>query len=137
MAILTTLYCMAGAYLFNILEAQNELAGCQGSKSDSAQMMSDYTNKIFNYLSFNVTWNPLLPTGDNTTEIKDGPEVYNQVIQDLLIELRDEVQDNGYSGEDCETVNSWQFLSGLLWTMTVVSSIGESKYNVPGSTRTY
>lgn len=124
MAIVTTLYCLAGAYLFNILEAQNELAGCQGSQSDSAQMISDYTTKIFNYLSFNVTWNPLLPTGDNTTIIKDGPEVYNTVVLDWLTELKDEISDNGYSGEDCEQVNSWQFLSGVLWTMTVVTSIG-------------
>ncbi len=124
MAIITTLYCMGGAYLYNILEAQNELAGCQASQSDSAQMLNDYTIKIFNYLSFNVTWNPLLPSEDNTTEIKDGPEVYNRVVNDWLLELKDLIADNGYSGEDCEQVNSWQFLSGLLWTITVVSSIG-------------
>ena len=130
MLIGTIIYCMGGAYLFNILEAQNELAWCEGSKSDSAALINDYTLKIFNYMTFNVTYNPILAayTADNSTEIKDGPEVYNGILHDWLVELRDEVIGNGYGGEDCEVVNSWQFLSGLLWTMTVVTSIGKIFY---------
>lgn len=126
MLIGTVIYCMGGASLFNILEAQNELAGCEGSQSDSQALIQDYQMKIFNYLNFNVTFNPALVsmTADNDTKYLDGPAVYNKVIHEWLIELRDEVLSNGYGGEDCEVVNSWQFLSGLLWTMTVVTSIG-------------
>lgn len=124
----TVAYCVGGAYLFNILEAQSELASCEGAQSDSLQMIEDFQLKIYNYLSFNVTFNPELystqTVGLNINDTEDGPEIYNRVIHDYLIELRDEILGNGYGGEDCEKVNSWQFLSGLLWTMTVVTSIG-------------
>jgi len=125
MLIGTVLYCMGGAYLYGILEAQNELAGCEGSAQDSKTMIEEYRAKIFNYLTFNVTFNPILEPliNDNFTML-DGPDVYNKVIYDWLVELRDEVLSNGYGGESCEDSNSWQFLSALLWTMTVVTSIG-------------
>lgn len=126
MLIGTTIYCIGGSYLFNILEAQNELAGCEGSASDMAGLITDYQMKIFNYLNFNVTFNPALVamTADQNTVFLDGPDKYNLQVHDWLVEFRDEILSNGYGGEDCETVNSWQFLSGLLWTITVVTSIG-------------
>lgn len=128
MLIVTVIYCIGGALLFNILEGQTELAGCEGSASDMNALITDTKLKIFNYLNFNVTFNPELTkmTETNDTVYLDGIATYNAVIEEMLIEFRDEVLGNGYGGEVCEDVNSWQFLSGLLWTMTVVTSIGES-----------
>ncbi len=129
MLIGTLLYCMGGAYLYGILEAQNELASCEGSQQDSKTLIEDYRTLIFNYLSFNVTFNPVLePYITENYTLLDGPEIYNVQIQDWLIELRDLILENGYGGEDCDDSNSWQFLSALLWTLTVVTSIGKTRY---------
>ena len=126
MLIATFLYCIGGAYLYGILEASTELAKCQGNAQDMAALISNYTGNIFNYLTYNVTFNPILLsyTADNSTVFLDGPDIYNQVIYDYLIGLRDDALSNGYGGLDCEVTNSWVFLSALLWTITVVTSIG-------------
>jgi hypothetical protein len=124
MMLLTIIYCCAGAYLFGILEGQYLLELCQSAKGDSLKMIQQYRTLIYNYLSFNVTFDPALVIITNGTEMKDGPEIYNQYVLDTLYQMRDEVLSNGYSGQNCETTNKWLFSSALLWTFTVLSTIG-------------
>ena len=124
MLTLTVFYCLGGAYLYGILEMQNLLQTCEMAKGESEQMIENYSLEIFNYLSYNVTFDPLLPTGNNETLLLDGPDVYNKVVYDYLVQLENEVISNGYYGQDCDTTNRWLFPNALLWTITVVTSIG-------------
>jgi hypothetical protein len=112
--------------MFGILESQAELAVCEGLASDMQQMVTDYKIKIYNYLLFNVTFNPelLKMTATNDTLFKDGIDTYNEVIHDYLVQFRSDILGNKYNGLPCEELNSWQFLSAVLWTVTVVTSIG-------------
>ena len=125
MICLTILYCCGGAYLFGILEGQTFVQTCQSAESNSIQLIQSYTLEIYNYLSYNVTFDPLLPTGNNAT-LLDGPDVYNKVIYDYLVQLENEFYSNTYYGQDCQATNKWTFISALLWTITVVTSIGNS-----------
>ena len=123
MLTLTVFYCLGGAYLYGILEMQNLLQTCEMAHGESEQMIQDYSLEIFNYLSYNVTFDPLLPTGNNDT-LLDGPDVYNNVVYDYLVQLEKDVISNGYYGQDCDATNRWLFPNALLWTITVVTSIG-------------
>ena len=125
MICLTILYCCGGAYLFGILEGQTFVQTCQSAQSNSIQLIQSYTLEIYNYLSYNVTFDPVLATVANAT-LLDGPDVYNQVIYDYLVKLENEFYSNTYYGQDCQATNKWTFISALLWTITVVTSIGNS-----------
>ncbi len=124
MLLITLVYCVGGAFLFQILEMQNILQNCQSAQGASAILIQDYRLEIYNYLRFNVTWDPVLAQYQNLTIIKDGPEVYNQVILDTLTRLRSDALSNGYAGQDCQATNKWNFPSAFLWCVTVVSTIG-------------
>lgn len=68
-----------------------------------------------------------LGVAENKT-ILDGPDEYNQRVEDLLRELRNSVVDNqfggDYSKEYCENVDHWNFWNAFLFTVTVMSTIG-------------
>lgn len=88
---------------------------------------------LFNYIFFNTTSNPWLPV-DNSTIIpslntpRDGPWIYNPKITEKLNEFADKILEissgYGYTGQNCEQDNLWEYFSALLFTVTIVTTIG-------------
>lgn len=89
---------------------------------------------LFNYIYFNTTSDPWLPV-DNSTVIaslntpRDGPWIYNPKItawlQDFAVQVRNYSSTYGYNGQDCENDNLWEFFSALLFTVSIVTTIGK------------
>lgn len=90
--------------------------------------------KIYNYLSYDVTFSPIMSAEEmrlgliENTTILDGPDEYNQRVEDLLREFRNTVMDNQFGGnylpDHCESVDHWNFWNAFLFTVTVMSTIG-------------
>ena len=89
---------------------------------------------LFNYIYFNTTSDPWLPV-DNSTVIaslntpRDGPWIYNPKItawlQDFAVQVRNYSSTYGYNGQDCENDNLWEFFSALLFTVSIVTTVGK------------
>lgn len=133
MIMVVILYVCGGAFLFQLLEQHTEIQNCQLGKGDYDKLVINTRTSIFNYIYFNTTANPWLPV-DNSTIIpsldtpKDGPEVSSKVvigmINDYKSSIRDIVSKYKYSGQDCELNSLWNYYSALLFTASVVSTIG-------------
>ena len=88
---------------------------------------------LFNYIYFNTTPNPWLPV-DNSTLIpslntpRDPPWVYNpkisSMLSDFAVKIRAISDNYKYAGQDCSTGNLWEYFSALLFTVTIVTTIG-------------
>lgn len=130
---LVIVYACGGAYLFQILEQQNEIQNCQLGEGEWNNLRIDYRTDLFNYIYFNTTPNPWLPV-DNSTIIpslnypKDGPAQYNPILMQKLTDLRKEIlyiyNNYTYSGQDCESQSLWTYLSALLFTVNTIAVIG-------------
>ncbi len=107
---------------------------CEKNKGDSVQLIQDYTIKIYNYLSFNVTFNPYI-ANLSSSSILDGPNIYNQKVTEMLTDMKDQINDMGiyYSNTlkfDCDKTSKWMFISSLLWTITVVTTMGTIRIKI-------
>lgn len=133
MVIIVILYVSGGAFLFKILEQHNEIQNCQMGEGEWTNLRISFRAKVFNYIYFNTTSNPWLPV-DNSTIIpslntpRDGPSVYNPMLTQWIIDFRDQVHNirstYKYTGQDCEKQSSWSYFSSLLFTITIVTTIG-------------
>lgn len=131
--VVVLLYVCGGAYLFQLLEQHNEIQNCQLGEGDSNKLIKTYRTNIFNYVYLNTTYNPWLPV-DNSTVIqslntpKDGPSVYNPKLMKMLSEFATEINSikdkYKYSGQDCENTSLWNYWSAILFTITVVTTMG-------------
>jgi len=120
-------YAFLGALLFQIMEQHKT----QAKQGEWINLKDTYTALIYNYLNYNVTFNPILKRamfGDNT-EIRDGPAVYNRVIKDWLVELRNRIVKIKFDGSTddayCESIDRWELWNSFLFTITVVTTIGK------------
>ena len=80
---------------------------------------------LFNYINFNISIDPL----DNSSGL-DSASVYNTRIDNYILQIRNIIVQNyrsyKYSGQsDCEATSLWQMESAVLFTVTVVTSIGK------------
>lgn len=74
--------------------------------------ISDMSQSIYSYV---------ISTTDNTSVIYDEIEVY---LYNLTNDVYDRKDSYRYAGQDCESVTGWTFSSALLFTITVITSIG-------------
>lgn len=109
-------YAIAGAYLFALLEVHTEQKSCQESKGADIANVIQTKAKLIEYIQFNVTSNALDTTKDNETYAV-------QRLEEMLTQYRDDVLSIGYGGEDC-TQTSWVIINGILFCLTVVTTIG-------------
>jgi hypothetical protein len=135
--IMVILYAAGGAFLFQLLEQYQEIQNCQQGSSQTTSTIQSYRSSFLNYILFNITTNPWL---DNSSLVNsdgyllDPPSVYNPKITSMLKDMRDELLKYNtipyrYYGQDCNAQSLWQFSSAFLFTMTVVSTIGEHFYS--------
>ena len=127
------IYLFGGAYLFQILEQHDEISRCQTGEGTWTTQLQAMRSQLFNYIYLNTTSNPWIPYDNssglpNTNAQKDGPSTYNPIITGWINNFRDEIislsVNNKYYGQDCETESMWQYFSALLFTFSVVSTIG-------------
>lgn len=123
-------YAVVGAFLFKTIEQAAATEDCQTRQGNSLNILNEYRVKIFNYLSYNVTFNPVISSSfyGNETIMKDGPEMYNPVIHNWLKDMRTLIMEKPFNGEYkddyCQSVDHWEFLNSLLFTLTILTSIG-------------
>lgn len=83
-------------------------------------------------MTYNVTFSPILNVAayGEKTELRDGPEIYNKNIESWLVELRDLILKNQFGGpyenSFCEDTNEWEFLNSLLFSISVLTTIGKT-----------
>jgi hypothetical protein len=128
------IYVFTGAFLFQILEQHTEIQKCQTGLGKWTNLQMTSRAQLFNYIYFNTTSDPWLPVDNSSTvssltTARDGPAVYNPLITSWLYNFTNEVRsirsDHGYYGQDCESQSMWQYMSALLFTFTIVSTIGK------------
>jgi hypothetical protein len=121
MIVLVLVYVVAGAFLFQLLEQHDEIQKCQLNEGKSSALISSYRSELFNYIRFNTTT-------DVFDQTKDGPSVYHPRLNEIISKLRDDVLDlraKKYYGQNCEEESLWQFQSCLLFTTSIVATIGK------------
>ena len=126
------LYVFGGAYLFQILEQHDEISKCQSGEGEWTTSLQSMRAQLFNYIYLNTTSNPWLPvdnsSGTITTTTKDGPSIYQPKLTGWLTDFRDKIislnSHYKYTGQDCEGQSMWAYFSSVLFTFSVVSTIG-------------
>ncbi len=113
MLFLVISYIFLGAVLFQTIEQNNEIQNCETAKSNVNQKISDYTVKLYNYINYNISIDPIL---DNSSVV--GPSVYNPEIDSYIMEIRDTIIQNyqsfKYWGQlDCDSTSLWQLESAV------------------------
>ena len=134
MLLLTLLYILGGAYLFQTLEQHTEIQNCQMGQGQIESTVSSYRQQLFNYIYFNITLDPWLPVDNSTTvaslsSTKDGPDVFNPNITAIFQQFRTDIlaiySSTKYKGLECVEYSTWNLPSAMLFTLTVVTTIGK------------
>ena len=141
------LYVILGAVLFRIVEQNLSLQSCERGSGNSTTMITNYRNKIFNYIYLNTT--AMLPNSSSAALIatRDTTDTYTKQVMSYLTSMRDEIvlikSTYGYYGQtDCAKTNLWSMESAMLFTISIVTTIGyghvtvsNTKNNVLGRKR--
>ncbi len=127
-------YLLLGSLLFQIIEQAKALSICQEKQGKWIEMKENYTVTIFNYLRFNVTFNPLIERAmlGSASEVLDEPVVYNKVIKNLLLAFRNEIIKNNYEGSsndsECENTDLWEYWNVFLFCVSICTTVGKRKF---------
>jgi hypothetical protein len=131
-----------GAYLFQILEQHVSIEACQQAASAQEQAIEDLAIYIFNYVMLNATY--WQDTTYSHVDTSNGSALLMQAVDDRLsfyrayntdmttklIEFRTSVVNaasdraSRYAGQDCEANNFWVTESSLLFTLSILTTIG-------------
>ena len=131
------IYVCAGALLFQILEQHLEMQTCQLADGEWNNLRISHRSLLFNYIYFNTTADVWLPQ-DNTSQptTKDGPSAFNPRITSMLTNFTNQIRklmsSYKYTGQNCDTQSYWQYMSAVLFTFTIVSTIGYGHVTVIG-----
>lgn len=124
--ILVIVYMIAGSFLFQLLEEHARVQLCEEGAGIDTKLMFKYRNKLFQYISVNITYNEI--DAENATN--NTLSGYNDVIEDILKNMRDEIiklQDEfRYYGQDCLLDTSWKFESSFLFAVSLITTIGKT-----------
>jgi hypothetical protein len=120
LVLMVIVYAIVGAFLFELLEKNQETKDCQEGKGEEAINIVNLKSKLLTYIQFNITTNPLDTSKDNET-------VANANIEDWLTGFRDQVFDikstYRYHGQSCDSYK-WNFAGALLFAVTIITTIG-------------
>lgn len=135
------LYASLGALMFQLLEQHEELRMCEEGRGKYMKELFDLKEGLFRYVLYNVTSvemssssnrlnfdeeeKNLTSTSLNFTSENQMPEV---VIDQMLRDFRDVVLSieakYKYFGRDCVENSKWKFFSSLLFSITIITTIG-------------
>ncbi|CAF0868537.1 unnamed protein product [Didymodactylos carnosus] len=118
---LVVVYSVAGGFLFELLEQHEEMKNCQQAQGDQQTSINQLKQTLVSYIQFNTT-----SSGADST--KDNMTTAYQKIGSMLIDFRTNVLNITstfkYEGQDCSEVNKWTFPGALLFSITVITTIG-------------
>jgi hypothetical protein len=134
MFILSIVYAIIGAFLFKLLAQSAAIGNCQQAQMESRSNMTQTAIDIFSYLAYNVTYSPdvtklLIQKGlETNVTIGDGPDKFNPKVEGFLRQLRRSVLLNKFNGNYndgyCENMDIWNFWNAFLFTVSVITTIG-------------
>jgi hypothetical protein len=112
-----------------MLQSHAAIQKCEEGKGIYLKMRKKHANMLFNYIWFNSESDSYLLASHNTTLNESNQHSYNMDIRKVLIEFRDEVIKINdiyrYHGQDCIQDTSWIIESSLLFSMTLLTTIGD------------
>jgi len=147
---IVVIYTCLGALMFRLLEQHEELRLCEAGKGKLMKTVQELKDDIVSYVLYNVT-NIDLNTGEKKPELKknismaDAFDNYyirtetengiyigklneSNIIDLMLKDYRNEIHNIDskfkYRGQDCVEDTRWTFSSALLFSLTVISTIG-------------
>ncbi|CAF0731179.1 unnamed protein product [Didymodactylos carnosus] len=112
LVIVVVAYSIGGAFLFILLEQYIELQNCQQGKVGENVSVTNLSETMYNYVVL---------SGDNQTVMYDQMEDYLANFTTDIYARKDQLR---YTGQDCDTVSGWSFPSAMLFTITVITTIG-------------
>ena len=130
---LTLVYVISGALVFQIIEQPNEIAKCQMGEGANKRLLYDTRVELKNYIYHNTTPNQYVSQIDpfqipSLITVKDPPSIYHPKLTQMLKDYRDKIlsiySDYNYHGQNCIEDSKWNLLSAILFTMSIVSTLG-------------
>ena len=133
LCLMVVAYAIAGGFIFQHLEKPNEKAVCSKGQEKYGPMENNTKYKLW-----------MLAKTYTEGDVDDPENEMNALseIQKLLSTFRDNSLDLGYNGENCSMMGepggpsySWGFPGALLFSVTVITTIGMSHnthLNTPG-----
>lgn len=114
-------YSVVGAIVFTFIEAYNEARNCQIGLGEENTNIYKLQSQLILYVQQNVTAN-------SNDKSKDNITVATETIDQWLIDFKDSLMSNqgnyGFSGQDCTNGLKWSFTGALLFTVTIITTIG-------------
>jgi hypothetical protein len=130
LVILVVAYSIGGAFLFQLLEQYIELQNCQQG-SCKFFLIFDFFNSYFllSKVSENISvtnisetmYNYVLLSDVNTTQMYDKMVDY---LANFTLDVYTRRANLRYTGQNCSNSSNWNFPSALLFTITVITTIG-------------
>lgn len=145
------LYSSIGAFVFQILEQHEEIRLCEEGKVKFDIELKHFRENFINYVTYNITdeeyqkavyvsnssmyfFNPKFSypkshsLSSNLTEDDEYEEdkflTIDQFLNDFKQIVLDIQKETHYSGQDCIEDSRWTFYSALLFTISIMSSVG-------------
>jgi len=136
---LVIVFIIAGAFLFQLLEQHATIQKCQEGEGKSNNLIKAYRTFYFNYIRLNLTeievvlYKELNMSSQSNYDLYIQKKIefinsYHKDAQENLLKFRDEIiaieKNFKYRGQNCINDTSWTIESSLLYTLTLLSTIG-------------
>jgi hypothetical protein len=116
-SLMLIVYTLFGAFLFQILEEEEELKMCHEGYAAEYKNIMNLNKKLLMFIKLNVT------AGSNSTET-------NAIMTKYLLDFRESifsVESNYiYTGQSCVAASRWTLTSSLLFSLSIVTTIGNT-----------